>query len=223
MALVMHALRPGDLFVDVGGNIGSYTVLAAGVCQASVIAIEPVLSAFDRLEENVRLNNLSSRVVTKNVALGSEGGGVPVSVGFDARNHVLGVGLPGGELTTVPLATLDSVLDGSEPTVIKIDVEGYEAAVVAGATRAFQSTSLLVVIMESNGQGYRYGFDEQALEATMIQGGFTRCSYDPYTRALSPLSAARAGEDNVLYVKNCGALSDRVRTAPRRPVHGSSL
>src|SRR6478609_823915 len=35
MAFVLHALRPGDLFVDVGANIGSYTVLASAVCDAS--------------------------------------------------------------------------------------------------------------------------------------------------------------------------------------------
>ena len=42
MAFVLHALRPGDLFVDVGANVGSYTVLAAGAVQADAIAVEPV-------------------------------------------------------------------------------------------------------------------------------------------------------------------------------------
>ena len=41
MALLMHGLRPGDLFVDVGANIGSFTVLASAVCKAQTIAFEP--------------------------------------------------------------------------------------------------------------------------------------------------------------------------------------
>ena len=46
MGFVLHALRPGDLFVDVGANIGSYTVLAAGAVGADAIAVEPVPTTF---------------------------------------------------------------------------------------------------------------------------------------------------------------------------------
>ena len=43
MAFLLHLLRPEDTFVDVGANIGSYTILAAGVCRARSIAFEPTL------------------------------------------------------------------------------------------------------------------------------------------------------------------------------------
>jgi predicted RNA methylase len=55
MALLLHVLRPGDLFVDVGANVGSYTILAAGVCGANVISIEPVPSTFTHLADNIHL------------------------------------------------------------------------------------------------------------------------------------------------------------------------
>ncbi len=42
MALICHLLRHNDLFLNVGANVGSYTILAAKVGQASVIAFEPV-------------------------------------------------------------------------------------------------------------------------------------------------------------------------------------
>lgn len=41
MMLCLHLLRPGDRMTDVGANIGIYTVLAAGVCGAQVVAVEP--------------------------------------------------------------------------------------------------------------------------------------------------------------------------------------
>src|SRR5687768_11251882 len=49
MALVVHALRPADTFVDVGANIGSYTVLAGAVAGARVVAFEPAPATFAHL------------------------------------------------------------------------------------------------------------------------------------------------------------------------------
>ena len=50
MAFVMHFLRPGGLFADVGANIGAFTVLAAGVAGAAVTAFEPSPEIFRQLE-----------------------------------------------------------------------------------------------------------------------------------------------------------------------------
>jgi hypothetical protein len=41
MAFVLHLLREGDLFLDIGANVGSYTVLASAVCGARTLAFEP--------------------------------------------------------------------------------------------------------------------------------------------------------------------------------------
>src|SRR3954468_21688101 len=74
MSFVMHFLRPEDLFVDVGANVGAYTVLASGVAGAHAISFEPSSSSYDFLQRNVRLNAMQDRVMTYNVALGSEKG-----------------------------------------------------------------------------------------------------------------------------------------------------
>ncbi len=62
IAFVLHVLRPGDAFLDVGSNVGTYTILASGVAQAHSIVIEPIPATFDRLLRNLRLNDLPSRV-----------------------------------------------------------------------------------------------------------------------------------------------------------------
>src|SRR5690348_855531 len=53
MAFIAHYLRPTDFFVDVGANVGSYTVLAAGVAGASVMSFEPDSLTYHRLVRNL--------------------------------------------------------------------------------------------------------------------------------------------------------------------------
>jgi hypothetical protein len=61
MAFVLHLLRPGDVFYDVGANVGSYTLLAA-TAGARVHAFEPSPPTAARLRRNVALNALEERV-----------------------------------------------------------------------------------------------------------------------------------------------------------------
>ena len=72
MAFVLHALRPGDLFVDAYANAGTYTVLAAKCAGADVVAFEPSPVAFDVLKRNVELNDISGRAELHQCALGAE-------------------------------------------------------------------------------------------------------------------------------------------------------
>jgi hypothetical protein len=62
MSFVLHFLRPNDLFVDVGANIGSYTVLASAAVGANCISFEPNPEAWEWLCKNINLNNATSLV-----------------------------------------------------------------------------------------------------------------------------------------------------------------
>jgi cyclopropane fatty-acyl-phospholipid synthase-like methyltransferase len=55
---VLHLLRPADHFLDVGANVGSYTVMAAGSVGAFVTCVEPIPSTFAHFERNIALNGL---------------------------------------------------------------------------------------------------------------------------------------------------------------------
>jgi FkbM family methyltransferase len=230
MGFVLHALRAGDLFVDVGANVGSYTVLAAGASGAQVLAFEPAPRAYAALCDNVRLNNLAPLVEPRCEAVGDRPGRLPLTVDLDTVNHVVaggageagGTGGADGTSIEVPIVTLDEALGAREPSLIKIDVEGYETSVIDGAQRTLRSPRLLAVLMELNGSGARYGFDEDALHQRMLRYGFTPTRYDPLTRFLRPAEAARVG-DNLLYIRDRVALEVRIREAPRREVHGRSI
>jgi FkbM family methyltransferase len=85
MAFVLHYLRPDDLFVDVGANVGSYTLLASGAVGARTIAFEPVPQTLARLRANCDANGLGTRVDVRAVCVGASAGtrGVLNQRGYD--------------------------------------------------------------------------------------------------------------------------------------------
>jgi FkbM family methyltransferase len=134
LLLLSKLLRPDQTFVDCGANIGLYTVFGADLVGPTgrVIAIEPVASTFARLRDNVALNNFENRVRLFNNALSDEPG---ILVSLTGNEHnVMRVDpySPGDHVAT---AVLDEIL-AHEPSVtgIKLDVEGYEAHVLRGAS-----------------------------------------------------------------------------------------
>lgn len=214
MALVLHALRPGDLFIDIGANIGSYSMLgsAAG---ARVLSIEPIPSTFAWLAQNIAINGLGEQCRALNLGLGRGEDRLRFTGGLDTVNHVLAEGETTDNVLEVPVRPLDRVLEGQSPTLMKIDVEGFETEVLAGAAQALSNPELLAVVMELNGSGERYGFDEEALHREMLERGFETWRYRPFERTLEPLHGARSGSGNTVYVRDVTRLAERVRFAPR--------
>ena len=136
MGFLLHFLRPNDLFIDIGANIGSYTVLASGVVGARSWAVEPDPSTVERLARNVEVNGIDDKVVVYPFALGDREGDVPFTIGLDTVNRVAAAGEPGTRM--VRQRTLDALTEGVEPTMIKMDVEGYEEIVLKGAKEPWQ-------------------------------------------------------------------------------------
>lgn len=216
MAFVLHLLRSGDLFADVGANIGGYTVLAAGVRRARVVAVEPGRRAQAALARNVALNRLSDLVRIAPVALGDAIGTLAFSTGHDATDHVSSRVTEAHE--RVPQTTADALFADEAPLAMKLDVEGYEAAVLAGGRAVLGAPGLRALIVELNGSGHRYGFDDQRTHRTLLDRGFVACDYDPRTRGLTTRHV-RSGE-NTLYVREADWVRHRLETAPPFTVLG---
>jgi FkbM family methyltransferase len=219
MAFVLHALRPEELLVDVGANVGCYSVLAAGVVGAEVLAFEPAPRAYAALLDNLHLNNLQSRVDARQQGVGAQAGQLRFTTGLDTVNHVLAGSEHGSAAREIAIVTLDAVLDPPRPCIIKVDVEGYETAVVSGAQQTLRAPQVLAVLMELNGRGARYGFDDRQLHQSMLGFGFLPARYEPLSRQLHAHQCGDGG--NRLYVRDVAALQARVVAAPQRRVHGS--
>lgn len=225
MGFVLHFVRPGELFLDIGANVGSYTILAAGAVGAKVVAFEPIPATYRRLMDNININALSFLVEAHNIGLGAEAGILSFSQGLDAENHVLSEGeVALGDCAQVPVSRLDDVLAGRMPTMIKMDVEGFETEVIRGGMTAFDSPSLEAVLIELNGAGSRYGFSEEDIRAGFANRGFSPCHYDPLTRSLNVVTIKEAElNGNTLYVRDLKKVQEKLRQAPPFSVLGKKI
>jgi FkbM family methyltransferase len=137
--LFSYLVSPGDRCVDVGANVGVHTVRLARLVgtDGEVIAIEPDPDVVQRTHRNIALNGLDNvRIIG---AAASERAGEtrlyrpsPRDTNR-ARASLMHHTYLTGATTTVPVVSVDDVCAGEPVALIKIDVEGHEAAVVRGA------------------------------------------------------------------------------------------
>ena len=223
MAFVLHLLRPGDMMGDIGANVGVYTILAAKNTGARVIALEPGLDAFQRLELNVNLNQVKEQALILNWGASSAEGELLFTQKMDAVNHVA----LGDEAKTqqdiikIKVKTLDEVFIKEEPLLLKIDVEGYEHEVIIGAKRLLASNSLLAIIIELNGSGIRYGVEDSIIHEEILSYGFLPYRYDPFSRELHLLHTP--GHLNTLYLRNVDSLAQRLMSSRKFNVIGHAI
>lgn len=177
--------KPDDVFVDIGANMGLYTIFASVFARAQVFSFEPEAQNYALLNRNIQINNVGDRVVAWCVALSN-------SQKFDrlylSQTQVAGSGHEFGAEVTPELkptkalyaqgcmsVALDSlVADGTvpQPQHVKIDVDGFEHLVVAGALKTFASPELHSVLIEISPH-----LDQHAkLITDMEEMGFT---FDP--------------------------------------------
>lgn len=214
MAFVLHALRPSDTFVDVGANVGSYTVLAAKGVGARCVTFEPVPSALSSLRDNVLLNGVFERVELHAQAVGSAPGKVRITITQDTGNRIATHADGADGTTEVEIVALDSVASAADACIVKIDVEGFESEVLKGAQRLLQSPGLLAVIMETNHSASGQGRSDTAAHDAMLAAGFSPFTYAPFERRLVSLGRAYKPDANTLYVRDVERAAERVRTAP---------
>jgi FkbM family methyltransferase len=214
MAFVMHFLRSGDVFFDVGANIGAYTVLAGAVAGANVVCFEPSPDTFRALERNVRLNHFESRAKLFNVALGRTGGEIQFTSGLGTENYVVKDASSGQTPNTVrvKVMTLDQMLSQGVPKLMKMDVEGFETEVFGGAEQLLKRPELSAISMERAGNAGRYGYDETALHKTIRENGFSPCQYDPFGRRLSAMDPEANGD--IIYIRDMAAANAILTAAP---------
>jgi hypothetical protein len=145
------------------------------------------------------------------MGLSDRPGALRFSASLDCTNHVLADGeeVPSVE---VPVRLLDELVGSDVPTVIKVDVEGHELAVLRGGGKVLRDERLLAVIMETNGSGTRYGVSDGALRAEMSEYEFQPFYYDPFVRRLV---TATGMNGNTIFVRNQTAIEERTKSAPR--------
>lgn len=217
MGFTLHFLRAEDLFLDIGANIGSFSVLASGAVGATAVAIEPIPHTFCLLKDNLILNHIDDRVECHGIGIAAQAGRLNFTNDRDTMNHISDE--VGENIISVPVRTVDQVLMGRVPKLIKIDVEGYECDVLLGAQETLRSKMLDAIIMETNGLSESRGCKLRNPTSILIDHGFTVCSYDVASREITPGCGTRS---NTIFIRDLESARARVKQAPSfKLVNGS--
>lgn len=155
LQFIRRLLKPGDVILDVGANVGHISLLLVDIVGAeNVFAFEPTPISFQRLAENWQTNGWETSNLFQ-TAIGRSNGSVliPNSTRPETKNAVSSKnGMAGG--IQVPLRTLDDCREHwgrRRIGFLKIDVEGYEREVFAGAGKLLQADRPQVIMFESLG------------------------------------------------------------------------
>ena len=223
MSFTLQLLRPGDLFIDVGANVGSYTILASSAARAKTISIEPIPRLYEDLIENIRLNQIESLVDARNIGVGDKKEKLIFTSSLETINHVLRENEIGDASSIeVPVETLDSIVGSSCPKLIKVDAEGFETPVIRGADQILSQQTLLAVILELHGAGKFYGYDEEEIHRKIIGYGFKTYAYLPFERRLIVKDGIHQAPYSTLYIRNISQVEKILRSSPRFLIHGAS-
>lgn len=178
-------LEPGDNVIDVGANVGIFSLFAATYVGSAgrVVAYEPHPTAFERLVRNVTRNHLSEVIKPINKAASDR----PGDISFDPSSMSVENRIEAAGSMIVPAVALDddpAVAGLSSVGLMKIDVEGHEAAVLAGGPGVLSRTRAIVV-------EYHSETAQEAVMRTLDRSGFIRTSHVAYRHGLGLISARR--------------------------------
>jgi len=177
--LIKKILKPNEVFLDIGANIGYFSLLAAiHQPSAKIFSFEPVTSIFKQFEENIALNKISS-VTVINAAVGerddlkeiyiSTADNIGMSSFQEPENY-------SGRKEKVKVIAIDGWFKSSglpKIDLVKIDIEGSELSALKGMTKTLLNFKP-VIIVEVNPDTLRL-FDHRSLDIFdhLKQLGFT--------------------------------------------------
>jgi FkbM family methyltransferase len=214
LGFMLGKLQPkaaGAVFVDVGANIGSFTLpvgksLGAG---GRVIAIESSPTIFPYLKRNVDLNGLSNISLIQCAASDTDLQEVPF---YEAPIDSFGMGSLGAQFNGKPIPvitrTLDSILSErgvDRVDLIKVDVEGFEVGVFRGAEKLLNGPGAPLIVFEfcdwaeDRVPGGQRGNAQRALK----DYGYRIWKLHDFLQGKQPLAdALTAGFETLVAIKN---------------------
>ena len=150
--LLKRSVKPGDVFLDLGANIGYFSLLVANISpSAKVISFEPVAGLFQNLNDNIALNNIKN-ISTINVAVGEINEEKELFVSYPDNLGMSSFHQPenfSGKTERVRVVTIDdwfetSGLPGID--IIKLDIEGSELAALKGMNEVLQEQKPVLIV-----------------------------------------------------------------------------
>ncbi len=218
MSFVLHVLEKDDLFLDIGSNIGVYTILASKLKKAKTIAFEPAKETIKILEKNISINNIESNVTIFNCALGDKTEISFITSNHDSENHII----PNSNNLdqSIQINRLDDLLI-EIPILIKIDTEGFEFKILQGSKRIIENDSQKAIILEMNGASLRYGDKDSDVHNLLTAHGYKIYTYLPFEKKLKLSNSFKSG--NNIYIKDLDFITNRVKNSRTIDIYGNKL
>jgi FkbM family methyltransferase len=198
MNFLLRYLRDEDSFLDIGANVGVYTLLAASKIRSGwIYSFEALPKNYQRLQENLKLNELE-QVQTYAFAISNSIGSIDLSLSDGDSTPSIIKSEEDRNVTTVSSNTLDNLLDNCplKLTLAKMDIEGAELLALKGATSLLEKKCPQVWIMEILGTG------STKLVNFLNSYGYNLYQYSADTNKISPISLEQKRGNNVLAIAN---------------------
>lgn len=194
---VWNFLKPGDVFFDVGANVGLFTVFAAKkvVPTGKVYAFEPVAAVREKLLFNVHLNHLERSISASSFALSDDHRSLSMQVCEDGLSAFSSLGQPivsgasGYRVERVQCMTLDHFFEDQKINrldLMKIDVEGWESRVLKGAEKVLSLFSPVILIEFSDACAAGSKSTTAVVRKILENSGYQLFRFDMGARSLEP-------------------------------------
>jgi FkbM family methyltransferase len=196
---LIHHLKNDELFVDVGANVGHYSLLAAGICGCKVMAFEPIPLTFSKLNKNVKLNGLSDKLKTYNIGVGEENSFLNFTTNKDVMNSVALENET--QVIKIQVKKLDDILKDKRPVFLKIDVEGFEYFVLKGARAVLVNKSLKYIIIEMNHSALKFGHTNEEIFDILISYDFIPIRYEVENKIINIVDRYNEDKFNTIFIR----------------------
>ena len=191
-ATIRDILKPGDTFIDVGANIGWFTLIASREVgeEGRVIAFEPDPESFDILRRNVTVNKCPNVILEKD-ALSNKRGTIWLYIHDKNKGgHSLLKSDERSQRVEVQALTLDEYLQGFERKIalVKMDTEGAEGLILEGMQSTIQTQDRMDIVMEFAPNALRpLGTDPEAMLYRLLESNYRAYAIDHPSGQLVPV------------------------------------
>jgi len=199
MNFILRYLRPADNFIDVGANVGVYTVLASCIVTIGEIhAFEPSAQALLRLKENIEINNLAN-VSVHATAVSDLSGHVYLTKNRDSMNHLIKhCDIPNIEM--VKSVRLDDEVGGIDFAMGKMDIEGAELLAMKGSVKMLESHNPPIWLIEVNDLARRFGYEKEDLISFLMKFGYIPAPYSAEENRLCRYNKGLEDRQNIFMI-----------------------
>jgi len=207
---LLHYTKSSDIFFDIGANLGHYSLILSGSKNCLSYSFEPVPETFSQLKKQVLHNKLDDKISIFNLGFSNQTGFLYFSTDKGVMNHI--VSDQEEKSIQIPVTTLDDWCKTVQPTIMKVDVEGFEKFVIEGGIQTINNTNLKVILIEFNKSGNKYGVKDEEVYQRLLDFGFLPYAYNYQTKELLLLEKYNSNKFNTLMVRDLAFVNKRLQS-----------